>query len=371
LAFHKATDDNTMEQPVFSVFLRDMLSVERARPASDKSAFSLTLATRQGNDVTLAFETEQLLYTWLGELYELIPRGVGSPNNVTHTLHVGYDPVTCEFSGIPDAWRDVLVRSSLHQDGGKDPEAVLEVLNFYCDHLQRAKDTLQVIETTEAAKTEKDVKMQAIPEESDVKSLPPLPNQFSFSQVSKASPKQSTDELEDSRVSALGDSQALQMLKNVCNAADFTTKYTKVRKLGQGASGTVYMVKQTKTLQLFAAKEIDMTGQPRKHLIVTEILVMREARHPNIVNFVEAFLGGSRGQTLWVVLELMAGGSLTQLIDSVKFEEHHIASVVSQILLGLAFLHERGVIHRDIKSDNILLSDKGGCKISTSCQKRD
>ena len=69
--------------------------------------------------------------------------------------------------------------------------------------------------------------------------------------------------------------------------------------------------------------------QPRPDLIVTEVVLMQESRHPNIVNFVDSFL--PRDENLWIVLEYMEGGPLTDVIDNNLMEEDQIAYVCKEV----------------------------------------
>lgn len=138
----------------------------------------------------------------------------------------------------------------------------------------------------------------------------------------------------------------------------------KIKKVGQGASGSVYVAK---TLgrgkqQKVAIKQMDLAQQPRKELIVNEILVMKESQHPNIVNFLDSYLRGS-GE-LWVVMEYMEGGALTDVIDNNRLEEDQIAAICLETCKGLNHLHTQNIIHRDIKSDNVLLDAQGHVKIT-------
>mgnify|MGYP002757530164 FL=1 len=107
---------------------------------------------------------------------------------------------------------------------------------------------------------------------------------------------------------------------------------------------------------------MDLTHQPRKELIINEIFVMKESQHPNIVNFLDAYL--LREQDLWVVMEYMEGGALTDVIDNNTLEEDQIAAICLETCKGLEHLHRQAIIHRDIKSDNVLLNNYGQVKIT-------
>ncbi len=83
---------------------------------------------------------------------------------------------------------------------------------------------------------------------------------------------------------------------------------------------------------------------------------MRDYHHPNIVEMYDSFLVGDE---LWVVMEYLEGGALTDIVTHARMDEEQIATVCLQCLQALAFLHSQGVIHRDIKSDSILLAADG------------
>ena len=101
------------------------------------------------------------------------------------------------------------------------------------------------------------------------------------------------------------------------------------------ASGHVYVAKTLATGKKVAIKEMDLSNQPRKELIVNEILVMKESQHPNIVNFLDAYL--VRSNELWVVMEYMEGGALTDIIENNALEEDQISSICFEVNL-LVFL---------------------------------
>ena len=141
----------------------------------------------------------------------------------------------------------------------------------------------------------------------------------------------------------------------------FTFKDFCVLQLAISASGGVYTAYQVGTNLSVAIKQMDLEKQPKKDLIINEILVMRSSRHPNIVNYIDSFL---HKNDLWVVMEYMEGGSLTDVVTANLMTEGQIAAVSRETCQGLEHLHRHGVIHRDIKSDNVLLSMVGDIKLS-------
>lgn len=130
----------------------------------------------------------------------------------------------------------------------------------------------------------------------------------------------------------------------------------------RSASGGVFTArKASDTKTPVAIKQMNLEQQPKKDLIINEIVVMRKSQHRNIVNFIDSYLW--KGD-LWVVMEYMDGGSLTDVVTCNIMLEGQIAAVCHEVLRGLHHLHTNGVIHRDIKSDNVLLSLQGDIKLS-------
>ncbi|TFK33091.1 kinase-like domain-containing protein [Crucibulum laeve] len=167
----------------------------------------------------------------------------------------------------------------------------------------------------------------------------------------------------EKRISAMTEVQIMEKLRQVVCDDDPKLLYSKIKKVGQGASGHVYVAKTLATGKKVAIKEMDLSHQPRKELIVNEILVMKESQHPNIVNFLESYL--VKSNELWVVMEYMEGGALTDIIEhNNTLEEDQISSICFETCKGLGHLHSQSIIHRDIKSDNVLLDSQGRVKIT-------
>ncbi|VDM34397.1 unnamed protein product [Hydatigera taeniaeformis] len=159
----------------------------------------------------------------------------------------------------------------------------------------------------------------------------------------------------------LTESQILEKLSSIVSDGRPCEKYATLERIGHGASGVVYVGEDIATKQKVAIKQMNLRQQPKKDLILNEILVMRAHRNANIVNFLDSFLIGSE---LWVVMEYLDGGSLTDVVTTACMEEKHIATVCRETLQALNFLHSNHVIHRDIKSDNILLGLDGSVKLT-------
>lgn len=193
--------------------------------------------------------------------------------------------------------------------------------------------------------------------------------------------KPAEDRSKEVRMSSMTESEVMAKLKQVVSRENPMENYSKQKKIGQGASGSVYVarVKEGATSQVareiyrthgpkgqVAIKQMDLRNQPRKELIVNEIIVMKDSKHPNIVNFLDSFLQESNNE-LWLVLEFMEGGALTDVIDNNPvISEDQIATICNETCKGLAHLHSQDIIHRDIKSDNVLLDRMGNVKISKS-----
>lgn len=132
-------------------------------------------------------------------------------------------------------------------------------------------------------------------------------------------------------------------------------------KIGEGSTGTVCIATEKNTNRQVAVKKMDLRKQQRRELLFNEVVIMRDYHHPNIVEMYDSFLVDDE---LWVVMEYLEGGALTDIVTHSRMDESQIATVCSQCLKPLAYLHSQGVIHRDIKSDSILLTADGRVKLS-------
>lgn len=124
--------------------------------------------------------------------------------------------------------------------------------------------------------------------------------------------------------------------------------------LGEGAFARVVMGLDRTTLQQYAVKVIEKQSDDAQGLefIWRELNVMKAVNHPNIVRTYDIFDTRSR---LYIVLEYMPGGTLADLLKHTgRFTEAQARPVLRDILRGVAYLHSKSVVHRDLKLKNIL-----------------
>lgn len=554
--------NNTHNKTTNVIYLKDVSHITR----SDSYPYALEI-TRDGNKVwILKFEADTEVYNWMDSIYDRCPQmgGVSHPTGFSHRVHVGFDPVTGGFVGLPVEWERLLKGSALTKDDmAKNPQAVMEVLQFYTDKLQvRADDPKSYPSLTPTPSSENNANKQLgynggngvtpprpqppgvnrqdsnysgngqtrapgsygsgssreqstdrrndddrarrqqeeqkehqrrLDEEQERKRrqeqedreyneslpktktplakqevggggysdsssrdvspanghgkynasrpAPPAPSQSKNGQAGSSLPirnlqaqraapsppqngastpakkpgatgaqspyavkqpgtgangqarkdeqpltagaghqkqastsgqvkplnvatkqpsgkpdpvkvaeaaltKKDPEPKKEVRMSAMSDAQVMDRLRSVVTLSNPLESYNKQKKIGQGASGSVYVARVRESapsstaqnlIKMYgpkaqvAIKQMDLRSQPRKELIVNEIIVMKESRHDNIVNFLDAFLQEETYE-LWVVMEFMEGGALTDVIDNnASISEDQIATICYEV----------------------------------------
>lgn len=121
------------------------------------------------------------------------------------------------------------------------------------------------------------------------------------------------------------DEEVIAKLRTIITIGQPHRKYTKMEKIGSGASGIVYTATEVSTGMQVAIKQMNLAKQPNKELILNEILIMKENKHPNVVNYLDSYLVGDE---LWVVMEYLSGGSLVDVVTETCMDEGQIAAVL-------------------------------------------
>lgn len=142
--------------------------------------------------------------------------------------------------------------------------------------------------------------------------------------------------------------------------------YEKLNRIGEGTYGVVYRVRDTKTRQIVALKKVRMEretdGMPISSL--REISILKRMKHPNIVNVIDVAVGPSL-ESIHLVMEYCEQdlSSLMGVI-SVPYTTPGIKCLMLQLLKGLEYCHSHSIVHRDLKTSNLLLTSTGILKIA-------
>jgi Protein kinase domain len=147
---------------------------------------------------------------------------------------------------------------------------------------------------------------------------------------------------------------------------DPRTRYANFVAAGEGGSGSVFFANPLKSPDSSVAiKRVRPVTRAKGAALETEIRTMHAIRHPNIIRCHEVF---SHSGDVWIVMEAMDVGCLTTVLDYLRqkgylLDEAHIAFIMQETLRGLWAMHSRNCMHRDIKSDNVLVSTDGDLKL--------
>jgi serine/threonine protein kinase len=280
----------------------------------------------------------------------------GTPFAVAHNVKVtknaegGYD-------GLPKEWQVMLEQSGIDKkDVIENPHAVLHIMEYHIQ--QQNKKTDKILPTP--------VPVARIPRGTLLSPLPPLPMPPSTPRGGSST----TEDLSDSANLPVADEldedveASVYTIDDIITRGNPTTLYRDITQIGQGANAEVFSGFSIKTGAKVAIKKLRWDPSKSQSLI-NEIQIMKSSVHTNVIKCTDCFL--CEGE-LWVIMEYIDFGCLTDVLDQypkgLQLTEAQIAFLCSHTLRALEYIHNQGIIHRDVKTDNILLGMDGRVKLA-------
>ncbi|KAF8382531.1 pak-2 [Pristionchus pacificus] len=319
---------------------------------------------------------------------------IGTPTDFQHRIHAGYDPATGQYSGLPKQWQVILgraqstsSRSTIGSSSGRpralvDPSAITPMEMASIKTVVRGDKYNPETNVSPYGAMSPSVSSSARGYPFSEPTYAPLPlrkeTPTPMAASSSTTTAAATTSLNANANSNSHQQQAQQMMNGnggaslshdqfrhalslLVDRADPRADLEGFAQIGEGSTGVVVSAYQISARRRVAVKKMNMKKQQRRELMFNEVSIMRDFSHPNIVRLFSAHLISDE---LWLVMEFMEGGSLTDVVTHARMTEPQMATVCVQVLSALAFLHAHGVIHRDLKSDSILLNKDGTCKVS-------
>ena len=302
---------------------------------------------------------------------------IGEPTDVTRDLHVTKDQQTGQLQGLPTQWLNILAKELGAEALAKNKDEAIAAAKLLAWLTHKPEDECFIGMRTVANANEESDRIEHAFEDDKPPPIPPKPSKQE--KVKNEEPLYSNDDLgygsqvkgntatvtirnpnKDNNAQK-SDEEVMTEMRRICNSGNPCLRFKKDKEVGSGASGTVFTAHDKQTDQIVAIKDIDLARQPKKDLILNEIKVMKDFHHKNLVNFLDAYVVDDH---LWVIMELLHGGPLTDVVMETVMREEQIAAVCKEVLQAIHFLHSKGVIHRDIKSDNVLLGSDGAVKVT-------
>ncbi|XP_022380968.1 serine/threonine-protein kinase PAK 4 isoform X2 [Enhydra lutris kenyoni] len=298
---------------------------------------------------------------------------ISAPSNFEHRVHTGFDQHEQKFTGLPRQWQSLIEESARRPKPLVDPACITSIQpgapkgepHSLAPNGPSAGG-LAVPQSSSSSRpptrargppspgvlgphaSEPQLAPPARPVAAPTPAGPPAPGP----------PGPRSPQREPQRVSHEQFRAALQLVVDPGDPRSYLDNFIKI---GEGSTGIVCIATVRSSGRLVAVKKMDLRKQQRRELLFNEVVIMRDYQHENVVEMYNSYLVGDE---LWVVMEFLEGGALTDIVTHTRMNEEQIAAVCLAVLQALAVLHAQGVIHRDIKSDSILLTHDGRVKLS-------
>ncbi|GKT36607.1 Serine/threonine-protein kinase pakC [Aduncisulcus paluster] len=257
--------------------------------------------------------------------------GISSrPKNIRHKVHVDFHSDT-GFVGLPPELEAAMKHNGItKEEVMKQPDVVLDVLTTYVDTEGFSKQ------------------IKTLPREMTIPAslVPPgLPSKAEFKR------------------------QIAQVTSTFAEIRSVEEIWTGLEPVGHGAAGVVYRGKRKADGEIIAIKSVKLGGETPFDALVQEITLQQACKHENIVKIYQSYFEQrGRSQRLHIEMELMPKGSIYSFLTKYGTpgftDEAVIAGILKSVLKALIYLHSLHRVHRDVKSDNVLVGTDGTCKLA-------
>ncbi|KAL0091719.1 kinase-like domain-containing protein [Phycomyces blakesleeanus] len=288
-----------------------------------------------------------------------ITAGVGSPYNVCHSVHIQESKIGSGLTGVPEEWEKI-IESNITIPETTTSSTTSDSSTFVCTSgtLAQKPSTFKSPRTHHYIDSRNTLTGHEIP--LTTRTNPPLRlSAVAESHTQAATPKT----LYKTNKKPVLDSGYID---DLVDPTDPTRIYNEFNLIAQGESGQLYSAKCIHTNQTVAVKKIPITSIEKLSKIRNELVTMKSSRHPNVVEYIATYRTQNE---VWVVMECM-DIALSDILSTKSCEgkpclrEDQIGRVARELLRALCRIHRLGRVHRDIRSDNVLLNMRGEVKIA-------
>ncbi|KAG1169240.1 hypothetical protein G6F70_008627 [Rhizopus microsporus] len=297
---------------------------------------------------------------------------ISKPTKFEHGIHVEYDDGSGKFMGLPDVWQANFPSSD-------------DILDTTCIHPSLVPQTSDDISIGQPYNVKHHIHVEL---DQDGLGFKGLPNEWKYAlskgtkhpcerRTMKAIDRPDSFFHSDESTIISSRKSSLQAMKKTSSESDIDdiadnpitdpeSLYTDFVLIAEGESGPMYAAKHIASDRTVAIKKIPKTAHVKLGKIRNEVVTMKMSRHPNVVEYISSYVTKDE---IWIVMEYMDMAlsdilSLEYKGSQIRLEENVIARVTRDILRALTRIHKLNRIHRDIRSDNILLNKRGDVKLT-------
>ncbi|CAO3589715.1 unnamed protein product [Absidia cylindrospora] len=306
----------------------------------------------------------------------LVPRqpGISKPYNINHNIHVDDG-----LLGLPIEWQHVLHASGLIQESvlsssptstssfSPPPPALPPVSDKGISFMQH-QQPIDPPPTTTTGTNDAAITNLLLQQLQHRSSPPIIDNDISNNITPDGHCDTFIKDLHMPAASLTSSSLSFgsSFIDEIVEAGPPTAMYSNLTLIAEGDSGPMYAAKHSLTNRLVAIKKISSAAKDKIAKLTNELNSMKMSRHPNIIELITHY---TVDEDVWVVTEYM-DVSLADIIagETSLLTEPHMARITREIVRGLAHLHRLNRIHRDIRSDNILINARGDIKLADFSQ---